>query len=58
MYRLNNISGKYYQNITGQELVRSKKDCIVLKGTVSFNEMLYQVLQFKAEVEIFFKIFN
>ena len=49
IYRLREISGKFYHDITEQENERCRKDCIVFEGFDKVNEMLDYVLQFKGE---------
>ena len=49
IFRLSKISGKYNRDITQRENEKCRKDCIVFKGTDTFNEMLVYVLQPKGE---------
>ena len=49
--RLSKISGNYNQDITQRDYEKCRKDCIVFRGTESFNKMLEDVLQFKKEVK-------
>ena len=49
IYGLSQISGRYNRDITQREYEKSRKDCIVFKGTDSINEMLDYVSQFKGE---------
>ena len=51
IYRLSTISGKYKRDITQRGNEKCRKDCIVFKGTDSFNEMLNYVLQFEGEAK-------
>ena len=53
IYRLSKISGKYNRDISEKEYEKSlkKRDCILLKGSDSFNEMLDYVLKVKGEPE-------
>ena len=44
-----NFQIKYCRDITDQELEKCEKDCIDLKGTDSFNEILDHVLQLEGE---------
>ena len=49
--RLSKTSGKDNRDISKRKLEKCIKDCIVFKGTVSINEKLDHVLQFKGETK-------
>ena len=51
VYKLSKISGKYYRDISEQEYQKCLTDCVVFKGTDSFNEMLDHVLSFEGEAK-------
>ena len=51
VFRLSKTSGKYNRDLKQRVFKKCRKDCIVSKGTDSFNEMLDYVLQFKGEVK-------
>ena len=51
LHKLGKILGKYYRDITDQELEKCKTNCGVFKGINCINQMLDHILEFKGEAK-------
>ena len=49
IFRISEISGKMYRDLSNKEYQKRSIDCIVLKRLDNINKMLDYVLQFKGE---------